>query len=151
MTQRPFPLPLDLTEEDLLKVEVMYGLYSSKTGAGVEEVYLFGSGKVVLKRTASYDAVPEIIETPLDVDVLLRLLELFEDQRFFGLEDTYYAEHPGLRRIVSVVAPTQSKKVAVDNVGNAQFERAVSALLFAASLVEPRVTGRRFFALMGPM
>ncbi|MCA9685830.1 MAG: hypothetical protein KC457_26880, partial [Myxococcales bacterium] len=130
--------------------EVMYGLYSSKTGAGVEEIYLRGTGKVVLKRTASYDATPELIEKPLDVSVLLRLLELFEDQRFFGLEDTYYADRPGLRRIVSISAPTKSKKVAFDNVGNAQFERVVSALLFAASLSEPRVSGRRFFQLMGP-
>jgi hypothetical protein len=151
MTERAFPLPLDLTEEDLPKVQISYGLYSSKTGAGVEEVSLLGTGKVVLRRTDSYNAEPEVREGKLDLEVLLRLLELFEDQRFLGLEETSYSDHPGLRRIVTLTSPAVSKRVAVDNVGNAQFERVVSALLFAASLGEPQVLGRRFFKLMGPV
>jgi hypothetical protein len=151
LNQHAFPPPLGLTEEDLAKVEIMYGLYSSKTGAGVEEVYLLGAGKVVLRRTASYNSTPETHASPLAVDVLLRLIELFEDQRFFGLEAEYFSDHPGLRRIVSFSSPKVNKRVAVDNDGGIQFERVVSALLFAASLGEPRVQGRRFFQLMGPI
>jgi len=151
MSEREFPLPLGLAEEDLPKVEVKYGVYSSKTGAGVEELFLRGEGKVVLKRTASREADPELQEGKLDVNVLVRLLEILEDQRFFGLDEEQFADHPGLRRIVKVSTPKEEKQVAVDNEGGAQFERSVSAILFAASLGEPRVLERRFFQTMGPL
>ncbi len=151
MTERVFPLPLDLTEEDLPKIEIKYGLYSSKSGAGVEEVFLLGTGKVVLRRTASYNSPPVIVEGAISVEVIVRLIELFEDQRFFGLDEEHFADHPGLRRIVSVTTPTLSKRVAIDDEGGVQFERCVSALLFAASFGEPRVLERRFFQVMGPI
>jgi len=151
MSERPFPLPLGLAEEDLPEVEITYGVYSSKTGAGMEELILRGDGKVVLRRTASRDAEPEIHEGTLDPEVLVRLLELFEDQRFFGLDEEQFADQPGLRRIVTVTTPKVSKQVAVDNEGGIQFERVVSAFLFAASLGEPRVPARRFFQVMGPI
>jgi hypothetical protein len=144
-------LPFSLAPDDLPHVEVMYGLYSSKSGAGVEEVFLHGAGRVVLRRTAAYNAPPEIREGALPVSTVVRLLEIMADQRFDGLDDAYPSDHPGLRRIVRLRSPKVSKQVAVDNEGNAQFERVVSALLFAASLAEPEVLQRRFFTLMGPI
>jgi hypothetical protein len=142
---------MGLAEEDLQEVEVKYGVYSSKTGAGVEELFLRGDGKVVLRRTESRTAEAQIEEGTLDLNVLIRLLELLEDQRFFGLDEEQFADHPGLRRIVTVSTPKAEKQVAVDNEGGAQFERSVSAILFAASLGEPRVLERRFFQTMGPI
>lgn len=148
---RDLPLPFSLAPEALPEAEVMYGLYSSKSGAGVEELYLHGNGRVVLRRTAAYNAPAEVLESELPVPVFVRLLELMEDQRFVGLEDAYPSDHPGLRRIVRFTAPGAGKTVAVDNEGVARFERVVSGILFAASLAEPAVLQRRFFKLMGPI
>jgi hypothetical protein len=147
----PSPPPLGVTERDLPGVAVRYSLYSSKSGAGVEELYLRGDGRVTLRRTAAHDADPEIREGVLPPGVFLRLLEIADDQRFEALEDEYPSKEPGLRRVLGIRLPDREKQVIVDNVGNAQFERIVSAVLFAASLAEPMVLQRRFFHLMGPM
>jgi hypothetical protein len=145
------PLPFSLAAGDLPEVTLSYGLYSSKTGAGVEELELSGQGRVQLKRTASYDSPPETRSGALPVPIFVRLLELIEDQRFEGLDDAYPALRPDLRRIVRLKLPQHMKQVTVDGEGNARFERVVSALLFAASLAEPAVLQRRFFSLMGPI
>jgi len=148
---RDLALPFSLLKDDLPEVSLMYGLYSSKVGAGIEEVHIHGTGRVVLQRTAAYNAPPELREGSLPVSTVVRLLELIEDQRFEALDDAYLAKEPGLRRIVRLQRPRGGKQVAVDGEGDARFERVVSALLFAASLAEPAVLQRRFFSLMGPI
>jgi hypothetical protein len=150
-TPRAFPLPFELTADDLPSVHLMYGIYSSKTGAGEEEVHLRGDGQVVLRRTASYTAPEQRLEGSLAVETFVRLLELLEDQRFAGLDDEYPSDRPGVRRVLELGSAGMSKRVAVDNDGPAAFERAVSALLFAASLARPEVLERRFFRTIGPL
>ncbi len=66
------------------------------------------------------------------------MLEIADDQRFEGLDDEYPSKEPGLRRVLGMRLPGREKQVIVDNVGNAQFERIVSAVIFAASLAHPR-------------
>jgi hypothetical protein len=148
---RPYSLPFSLTNETLMDLELMYGLYSSKTGAGVEELYVHGSGRVVLRRTAARDAPAEIVEGTMPVFVLPHLLYLMDDQRFLGMDDAEPPNAPGLRRILRMRWLGQSKMVAADDYGSVQFERIVSALELAASLAVPEVQGRRFFTLMGPI
>lgn len=112
---------------------------------------MYGDGRVVLRRTASYDAEPETREGSLPAGVFARLLEIVADQRFEGLDDEYPSREPGLRRVLGMRHPGGEKQVIVDNEGPVAFERIVSALLFAASLATPAVLQRRFFQLMGPL
>jgi hypothetical protein len=148
---RSYPLPFSLTNETLADLELMYGLYSSKTGAGVEELYVHGSGRVVLRRTMTRDSPAEMVEGTMPARVLPNLLQLLDDQRFLGLDDAEPPREPGLRRLLRMRWLDQTKEVAIDDYGSVQFERIVSAIEFAASLAIPEVQGRRFFTLMGPI
>jgi hypothetical protein len=143
--------PFGVTAAELPAVAVRYSLFSSKSGAGVEEVYLYGDGSVTLRRTASYDAEPEVLRGAMPAVIFLRMLEIADDQRFEALDDEYPSKEPGLRRVLGMRLPGREKQVIVDNVGNAQFERIVSAVVFAASLAHPSVSQRRFFQLLGPI
>ena len=143
----PSPTPFSLPEGDLQGVEVSYGIYSSKTGAGVEEVTLLAA-RVVLLRTASREAPPETREGPLPPGALLRLLQVMEDQRFPTIAD-HASTRPTVRRILKLKTPGLSRQVVVDGDGDARFERVVGAVLLAASLGRPEVLGRKFFHLVG--
>lgn len=142
-------LPLSLTREDLPKLELSYGFYSAKTGAGVQEVHLFGDGRVRLKRTGSYNAEPQYRDGKLAPQVLLRLLELMDAQGLMGLEDEYISEEgpPLGRRILTLRSPKVNKRVIADlQVVPPELERLGGALMLAAGLATPEALGNRFFA-----
>ncbi|MEA2697474.1 MAG: hypothetical protein QOI66_1745 [Myxococcales bacterium] len=145
--QRPF----GITAAELPSVAVRYSLYSSKSGAGVEEIYLYGDGRVTLRRTAAFNAEPEERQGIMPAGIFERLLEIADDQRFEALDEETLAKEPGLRRVLAVRFPGREIQVIVDNIGNAQFERIVSAVIFAASLATPAVLQGRFFHLLGPI
>jgi hypothetical protein len=147
--EQPAPLPFSLDEGAVGSVEVTYGIYSSKTGAGIEEVQL-RAARVVLRRTASNQAPVQSLEGALPAGALVRLLQVMEDQRFAGIADQP-STHPSVRRIVKLTSPKLSKQVLVDGEGDGRFERVVGALLLTASLARPEVLGRRFFHLVGPL
>jgi hypothetical protein len=67
------PLPLGITEEmPLNKVELVYGFYSSKTGAGRQELVLFADGTVRLFFSRTYnDSNPKIMEAKCGSDQIL--------------------------------------------------------------------------------
>ncbi|WNG37359.1 hypothetical protein F0U60_29450 [Archangium minus] len=139
-------LPLSLQREDLKKLEISYGFYSSKMGAGVQEIHLFGDGRVRLKRTRSYEAEPEYREGSLEPQALLRLLELMDYQGLMGLEDEYPSEEdPTVRRILTLSSPRVSKRVIVNEPVVPEFERITGALLLTASLATPEALMNRFF------
>lgn len=140
-------LPLSLKPEDLAKLELSYGFYASKTGAGVQEVHLSGDGRVRLKLTRAYNLEPEHREGKLEPEVLLRLLELMETQGLMALDDEYPSEGPPQgRRILTLTSPGVSKRVIVDEPDTPRaFERIAGALLLAAGLATPDALLHRFF------
>lgn len=141
-------LPLSLKREDLAKLELSYGFYSAKTGAGEQEVFLHGDGRVRLKLTRAHDAEPEYRDGKLEPEVLLRLLELLESQGLMTLEDEYPDEEgpPRGRRILTLTTPGTSKRVIVNEPDTPrEFERMAGALLLAAGLATPDALLHRFF------
>ncbi len=142
------PLPFSLTPEDLANVEIHYGVYSSKVGAGVEEVLLRG-GRVLLRRTSAHDAPPSVREGPLPPAALVPLLRVMAAQRFLDLPAESRASVPTVRRIIKLVAPRLSKQVAIDGEGDPRFERVVGALLATASQGRADVLDGTFFKLIG--
>ena len=69
-----------------------------------------------------------------------------EDQGFRGLEDLYPAkDHPHVRRVVSILAPSFSKKVAVDEPTVPEFERITGAISLAAGIAHSEALKHRFF------
>ncbi len=149
-TAPSIPLPFSLAAEDLPAVEIQYGVYSSKTGAGAEELHLKG-GRIVLRRTSRHGAPPEILEGSLPPAALVPLLRVMADQRFQNLPEEPGASRPSVRRIVTLTTPRLSKRVAIDGEGDPQFERVVGALLAVASQGRPEVLGRTFFQLIGTL
>ncbi len=139
-------LPMSLSSEDLPKTEIVYAFYSAKTGAGVQEIHVHGTGEVVLRKTRSRTAEPETREGRIAPEAVVRLLELMEDQGFRGLEDLYPAEgHPHARRMVSIAGPSLAKKVAADEPVCPEFERITGAISLAAGIAVPEALGHRFF------
>ncbi len=140
-------LPLSLTREDLSKLELSYGFYSAKTGAGVQEIHISGDGSVRLRRTRAYDAPPELREGKLEPEALLRLLQTVEHLGLMTLEDEYPTdERPIARRILKLTSPKVNKQILADEpMAPPEFERLSGALLLAAAQATPEALGHRFF------
>jgi len=142
-------LPYGLTATDLHRVTLSYGIYSSKTGGGREELFFRGDGQVTLSRTRSYNAEPETLEGWLPADTVWRLLELCEAQRLTGLDETYRSDPMAGTRVLTLTLPEGSHRVAVADLVCLPFERIVGAVVFAASLANPAVLQRRFYQYIG--
>ena len=140
-------LPLSLTREELAKLELSFGFYSAKMGAGVQEIHILGNGSVRLKRTRSHDADPEVREGTLEPEALLRLLQTVEHLGLMTLEDEYPTdERPIARRILRLTSPKVNKQVLADEpMAPPEFERLAGALLLAAAQATPEALGNRFF------
>ena len=146
MNEEARNLPFGLSAADLNNVEIMYGFYSAKTGAGKQELTVFGSGKVTLYLTNTRGAAPEIRAGQLHPNVVIGLLDFLADQGFLGFEDHYPSEHdPHVRRVLKLVLPSQTKTVMLDTPGFPAFEMVAGATKFAASLALPETLNRRFF------
>lgn len=142
-----YDLPMSLTKEDLPKVEIFYGFYSTKTGAGIQEIRIHGTGQVVLTRTGLRNAPVETRQGSLPPETVVRLIELMDDQGFLALEDAYPAKgRRSPRRIVSISAPTFSKKVVIDDPTSLELERVAGAISLAAGIAQPEALQHRFFS-----
>lgn len=142
-------LPYGLTAADLHQVTLSYGIYSAKTGGGREEIFFRGDGRVTLVRTQRYDAEPESLEGWLAAEVVWRLFELCEAQRFTGLDEEYRSDPMAGARIMTLGLPDGAHRVVVADLVCLPFERIVGALVLAASLANPAVLQRRFFQYIG--
>src|SRR5438105_79590 len=80
MSTQKMELPFGLTETDLPSVEIMYGFYSAKTGAGKQEITISGSGKVKLFLTKTRTDAPTVREEKIDLLIVVRLLDLMAEQ-----------------------------------------------------------------------
>lgn len=139
-------LPFGLSRADLNKVEIMYGFYSAKSGAGRQELTIFGSGKVQLLLTRNSEAVPLIVEGHLNETMIVVLLAFMADQGFMGF-DALYPSHDGphARRVLRLTLPSETKTVALDEPGFAAFEMVAGAIKYAAGVALPEALGQRFF------
>lgn len=139
--------PFGLTPETLADVELFYGFQSSKTGAGKQEIVIRGDGDVRLFFSRSmYDEEPQVREGRLPEEVILRLLEVVEEQHLFHLEDHYPPEGPSRGGwIIRVELPDKSKRVAVEGTHPPPFERVAGAMKLAAGLALPEALGGRLF------
>lgn len=147
-------LPSALTPAQLDEVEVFLGYFSPKTGAGRQEIRIKGTGEVQLLRTTAYDQPEELREAEVPRPAAQRMLEVLEDEGFFGLEDMYEQELPhGGRLMVRVTMPGgHAKQVAVDVLPEHRppyaFARAIGAIKLVAGLATPEALGHRFFATL---
>jgi hypothetical protein len=139
--------PFGLTPETLADVELFYGFQSAKTGAGKQEIVIHGDGAVRLFFSQSrYDEEPQVREGRLPEEVVVRLLEVVEEQHLFHLEDHYPPEGPSRGGwIIRVDLPDKSKRVAVEGTHPPSFERVAGAIKLAAGLALPEALGGRFF------
>lgn len=142
--------PFGLTPETLSDVELSYGFQSSKTGAGQQDIVIRGDGHVRLFFSRSmYDEEPQVREGQLPQEVILRLLEVVEEQDFFYLEDHYPPEGPSRGGwIIHVALPDSSKRVAVEGTHPPAFERAAGAIKLAAGLALPEALRGRLFPIL---
>ena len=149
MNENVRKLSFGLKATDLNNVEIMYGFYSAKTGAGKQELTIYGSGKVRLYLTRMREAAPEIREGQLHLDVVIGLLDFLADQGVLGFEDHYFSEHdPHVRRVLRLVLPSQTKTIMLDTPGFPAFEMVAGATKFAASLALPEILNQQFFPNM---
>jgi hypothetical protein len=139
-------LPFGLNRADLGKVEIMYGFYSAKTGAGRQELAILGSGKVSLLMTRSGESVPSIVEGHLEEKMIVGLLAFMADQGFVGFEELYPShDGPHARRVLRLSLPSGTKTVALDEPGFPAFEIVAGAIKYAAGVAVPEALGQRFF------
>jgi hypothetical protein len=140
--------PLGITAEmPLNKIELVYGFYSSKTGAGSQEITLRADGTVKLFYSRSYDdAQPKIMEAKCGGDQVLRLFDLLEGLGFYGLPDEFSSnERSHARRLLKFSMPGREKIVAVDEPGNYAIEQCIGAIKMCAGLCIPEAINQRFF------
>jgi hypothetical protein len=139
-------MPFGLNKSDLANVEVVYGFYSSKTGAGEQKIILTGNGKVQLYLTRAYNAKPEIKDGRLSSDVFLRLLDIMEEENIFGLEDRYPSvSAPHGRRIMRLTLPGRIKNISLEESVSPEFERIAGAVKLAAGVALPESLKQNFF------
>ena len=141
-------LPLGITEEmHLNEVQLVYGFYSAKTGAGRQELSFLADGTVKLFHSRSYnDPNPKTIEVKCSSDNILRLFDLLEGLGFFGLPDEYRSnDQPHARRLLKLSMPGREKVVAVDEPGNYAIEQCIGAIKLCAGLCIPEAINQRFF------
>lgn len=147
-------LPSTLSPEQLDQVEVFYAFLSPKTGAGRQELRIKGNGDVQLLRSMAYDQPAETRDAKAPREVAHRMLDVMEDEGFFGLEDVYEQQPPtGGRFIVRVTLPGGNvKQVAVDVVPEerppAAFAGAVAAIKLVAGLATPEAMHGRFWSTL---
>lgn len=145
------PLPFNLREADLSQVELVYTSYSAKTGVGKAEISISGSGKVTLLEEATRnDPNPKVHESDIPVSVVVRLLDLMEDEGFFTLDDLY--RHSGVpigTRVLALSLPGRSKTVVLDQPATClPFERISGAIKLAVGFAVPKALQNRFFQRM---
>jgi hypothetical protein len=147
MTSQSEQIAFGLTVQDVSKVQILYGFYSAKTGAGKQEILISGDGTVRLYLTKSmYDTRPESRQGKVSTDVILRLLNVIEGENFFGLEDHYPPTHdPHARRVLRMTLPNREKTVMVDEPRCPEFERVAGAVKLAAGIALPEALNQRFF------
>lgn len=139
-------LPFGLNKSGLAEVEILYGFYSSKTGAGKQEITISGNGRVKLFLTRSFSAAPETIEVSVPTDLVVRLLDLMAGEGFLNLNDHYPAQHdPHARRVIRLSLPDADKTVIVDEPNCPEFERVAGAISLLAGIASPEALGHRLF------
>ncbi len=146
VTNQPQILPFNLTKSTLPEVEILYGFYSAKTGAGKQEITISGKGKVQLLLTRSFSSEPEIREGVVSTDLVVRLLDLIEGEKFLNLNDHYPGhDAPHARRIIRLSLPDATKTVSVDEPVCPEFERVAGAVKLLSGIALPETLGQRFF------
>lgn len=141
-------LPFNLNNEHIEQVHLIYTCYSAKTGIGKSEISLTGTGQVkLLEETTMDDPNPQIREGEILVSVVMRVLDLMEEEDFFNLEDFYTpSETPVRTRVIELSLPDRSKKVMLTEPAVCvPFERIAGAIKVAASFVFPDALQYRFF------
>ena len=142
------PLPLGITAEMALNnVELVYGFYSSKTGAGSQEISFRADGTVKLFYSRSYDDPhPKIMEAKCGSDQILRLFDLLEGMGFYSLPDEFSSNDKShARRLLKFSMPGREKVVAVDEPGNYAIEQCIGAIKLCTGLCIPEAINQRFF------
>ena len=128
-------------------IELTLGFYSSKTGAGSQEISVRADGTIKLFYSRSYDdSNPKVIEGRCAGEQVLRLFDFLEGMGFFGLPDEFSSNAPThARRLLKFSMPGRQKVVAVDEPGNYAIEQCIGAIKLCIGLCIPEAINQRFF------
>lgn len=142
-------LPFGIKPKQMAAVEIVYRYQSYKTGAGKQEVHLLGDGQIRLVKTRAYNLPEEIKEGKLQRMYFVRLLEMFEDANFMGMEEEY--KSPGgdpywKRSITLKLDDERTHTVGVTNDHlHVPFEQLAGAIRILTSLGVPEILKKQFF------
>lgn len=148
----PPPVPFGLHDAAALaQVEVSYAFYSSRTGAGRQELTISGAGVVTLFFSRNYkDPQPQVRTGATPPGLVLRLLDVMQCRGFLDLDEVQAApEHAHARRTVRLRLPGAEKTVHLDHPGVYAVEQIVGAIVLTAAYALPEVLGHRFFLNLG--
>lgn len=141
-------LPLGIAAETPMnKIELVLGFYSSKSGAGVQEIALRADGTVTLFYSRSYaDTHPKVLKAKCPRNQVLRLLEFLEEMGFLDFPGEIGSGNAApSRRIIKLTMPGREKIVAVDEPGNYAVEQCIGAIKLCAAMCIPEAIHHRFF------
>jgi hypothetical protein len=147
-SSRDMSLPFGLKERELETVKLGLGFYSSGIGAGAEEIWIHGDGRVVLRKTAHAEAEPETREGRVPATSAIALLALFESERFLDwpMQAPPKGERGGRTLILRLALPSGERQVAVDGEEPEGFAHLVGAVKAVAASALPETLGERFFS-----
>lgn len=143
ITHMPFGLD---KASDLGKIEIKLAFHGAKTGAGRQEMTLWGDGRVRLFFSRSdQDKSPKILEGTCEFRRILSLLDFMEGN---GVMDgpEHVGEKPGgSARELEIILPGRKKRIFLQDTGDYSVEQVIGAVMLAAGQCLPEALNHRLF------
>jgi hypothetical protein len=139
-------LLLGMSPEDIEKIEIMYSFNSGKTGAGRQEIWIYGNGSVKLVFSKNMDTPSQELTGKVDKLVVHRLLELMQEYGWDNLPSSHAKEGlTGSKRMLILQTPHVKKTFEAIGAGSREFEAISAAVKLVASLALPETLLHKFF------
>jgi hypothetical protein len=140
------PIPFQLDAAGLGQAKVFLAHYSSKTGAGKEQIEILGDGTVHLITSKNYEAPEQVTLGKIAPNRFATLLAMMEAEKFLGLEEEYGSHGHSGRKHIRLTLPSEEKSVYVDQGESCPaFDRIWGAIKTAAGLGTPLALKHRLF------
>lgn len=142
----PF-LPFGLDKDsDLGKIRIKLAFHSAKTGAGRQEMTLWGDGRVSLFFSRSdKDKSPKTLEGTCESARIVRLLDFMEGNGVMDGPDQVGEKPGGSTRELEIVLPDRTKRILLRDTGEYSVEQVIGAVKLAAGQCLPEALNHRLF------
>ncbi|MDQ3003191.1 MAG: hypothetical protein M3Y08_18260 [Fibrobacterota bacterium] len=148
MTVEQIPhMPFGLDKaSDLGKIEIKLAFHGAKTGAGREEMTLWGDGRIRLYFSRSdQDKAPKIVEGTCESERILRLLDFMEGNGVMDGPDHVGQKPAGSTRELEIILPDRKKRILLQDTGDYSVEQVIGAVKLAAGQCIPEALNHRLF------